>query len=139
MSTSPLPTLRPQVFEARLGALTVIATMLWMPLSTLFIWYIGALENPLVLAVLSGGWIASAVILLFPVAISVDHGLVTGRWLWGRARTWKIEQLRLAHRANLFGVLFGGRLVKREGRTMFIVWSLMTNDDLLLDYLAGSR
>jgi hypothetical protein len=125
----------PSSIRSELSAISLVATAIWMPSLTVVLAFHPTFANGLVLALMIGGWIGSVLVLALPYAIIVDGDTVTGRWLWGRVRTWPRSELALSSPAHLLTIAFGGRVVKHRGRTVFIVWRLMSHSQLMLEAL----
>lgn len=122
--------------DVRLSVISLVATALWMPLTTALVAHFGLLGNPVVLVVLVSCWFGSALVFLYPYALKVDTREVVGTWIWGRTKRWPRESLELASPWSLPGFAFGARQVKSNGKLAFFVWNLMSHSNLALEGLA---
>ena len=134
----------PREFEARLSHLSVLVTILWVPSIALLLLYKRLLLRPLPLVLLLVGLVHSVVVVSFPIALRIDEQRVEGTWLWGRRRVWELSALRLDASSSLYSMAFGGRQVRASGKTVFLVWAVMSHSEELLARLeamddVGSR
>jgi hypothetical protein len=118
--------------DVRLSRISLVATALWMPLTTALVAHLELLENTVVLVILMICWIGSALVFLYPYALKVDEEEVVGTWTWGRIKRWPRESLELDPAWSLPGSAFGARQVKSNGKLVFFVWSLMSHSTLAL-------
>lgn len=123
-------------FEMRLSVISLVATALWMPLTTALVVHLGLLRNPVVAVVLACCWLGSALVFLYPYVLKVEADEVVGTWIWGRTKRWPRKSLELASAWSLPGSAFGARQVKSSGKLAFFVWNLMSDSTLAIEELA---
>ena len=125
----------PVVLDVRLNVVSLVATALWMPIVTAFVAYLGLLGNPLVILILVSCWFGSALVFLYPSALKIDDSEVVGTWVSGQSKRWPRESLELAPAWSLPSSAFGARQARSNGKTAFIIWSLMSDSSLALQRL----
>lgn len=124
---------RPLSLDVRLSVVSLVGTAVWMPIVTSFIAVIGQLGNPLITAILVACWLGSGLVFFYPYALRVDDNEVVGTWVFGRTKRWSRNSLELAPAWSLPSSAFGARQVRCNGKTVFIIWSLMSDSDLALN------
>jgi hypothetical protein len=123
--------------NVRLSAISVVATALWMPLTTALVAHLGLLKNPVVLAILVICWIGSALVFWYPYMLEIRRDEVIGTWLGGRTKRWPRASLELSPVWSLPGSAFGARQVKCNGTLAFLVWRLMSHSNAAVATLAA--